>query len=256
MENTYSQFKDKVALVTGATSGIGEATALAFARSGANVVVTGVQQEEGESLVKRIRDEGGDALFVKVDVTNQTDVDNMMAEVSNAYGRLDYAYNNAGIEGETAATAESSDENWNRVLDINLTGVWRCMRAELPLLLASGGGAIVNCASVAGVMGFAGTGPYVASKHGVIGLTKAAALEYAARNIRVNAVCPGVIATPMVDRVTQHNEAAVQQLSSVAPLGRMGTAEEIAAAVLWLCSDASGFVVGHALVLDGGWTVG
>lgn len=256
MENRYSQFKDKVALITGATSGIGKATALAFAQSGAEVVVTGVQQDEGESVVKQIQDDGGDAIFVNVDVTNQADVDKMMAEVSKTYGRLDYAYNNAGIEGETAATAESSEENWNRVLDINLTGVWRCMRAEIPLILASGGGALVNCSSVAGVMGFAGTGPYVASKHGVIGLTKAAALEYATQNIRVNAVCPGVIHTPMVDRVTYQNEAAVQQLSSVAPLGRMGTAEEIAAAVLWLCSDESGYVVGHPLVLDGGWTVG
>jgi len=256
MEKRYSQFRDKVAFITGATSGIGEATALAFARSGAKVVVSGVQQDEGERVVRQIHDEGGDAIFVNLDVTKQADIDNMMTEILKAYGRLDFAYNNAGIEGETAATAECSEENWHRVIDINLTGVWRCMKAEIPLMLASGGGAIVNCSSVAGVMGFAGSGPYVASKHGVIGLTKSAALEYAPHNIRINAVCPGVIATPMVDRVTHHNEAAIQQLSSMAPLGRMGTAQEIADAVLWLCSDEAGFAVGHPLVLDGGWTVG
>lgn len=256
MQTIYSEFRDKVAVITGATSGIGKAAALAFARSGAKVVVSGVERGNGEEVVRHIHEEGGDAFFVNVDVTKQADIDNLMAEVSRVYGRLDYAYNNAGIEGETAETAESSEENWSRVLDINLTGVWRCMRAELPLILASGGGAIVNCSSVAGVKGFAGTSPYVASKHGVIGLTKAAALEYASRNIRVNAVCPGVVATPMVDRVTQQDAAAVEQLSSVAPLGRMGSPEEIAAAVLWLCSDEAGFVVGHSLVLDGGWTVG
>lgn len=252
MQTPFFQFGGKVALITGATSGIGKATAQAFALCGARVVVSGIDEAEGQAVVDQIKLNDGEAVFVQADVTSQEDVDHLIQETLSTYGRLDYAFNNAGIEGVTALTAESTEENWERVLSVNLTGVWRCMKAEIPHMLANGGGAIVNCSSVAGLVGFAGSAPYVASKHGMIGLTKSAALEYAALGIRINAVCPGVIDTPMVERVTHDNPEMEQQLISQEPIARMGTPEEIADAVLWLCSDSASFVVGHPLVVDGG----
>ncbi|MEW6300216.1 MAG: SDR family oxidoreductase [Thermodesulfobacteriota bacterium] len=244
----------KVALVTGGGSGIGRAAALAFAREGAKVVVSDVVIDGGEETVRLIKAAGGQAVFVKADVARPAEVDALIARVVDTYGRLDCAFNNAGIEGTMAQTADCSEENWDRTIAINLKGVWLCLKAEIPQMLKQGGGAIVNTASVAGVVGFAGLPAYVASKHGVVGLTKSAALEYAKQGIRVNAVCPGVIRTPMVERLFRDNPAAGETIAAMEPVGRMGTPEEIAGAVVWLCSDAASFVTGLAMAVDGGLT--
>jgi len=180
------------------------------------------------------------------------DVQALVVAAVQRYGRIDCAFNNAGIEGENAATADCSEENWNRVLSTNLRGIWLCMKHEIPQMLSQGNGAIVNMSSIAGLVGFGGLPAYVASKHGVVGLTKTAALEYATQGIRINAVCPGVIRTDMIDRLTGGDLAAEAQFTEMEPLGRMGRPEEVAAAVLWLCSDAASFVTGHAMVVDGG----
>jgi NAD(P)-dependent dehydrogenase (short-subunit alcohol dehydrogenase family) len=245
--------KGKVALVTGASSGIGRATALAFAREGARVVVSDVQIDGGEETVRLILDAGGEAVFVHANVADAAEVEAMVRRAVEVFGRLDYAFNNAGIEGLTAPTAECTEENWDRVIDINLKGVWLCMRFEIPEMLRQGGGAIVNCSSVAGLVGFPGIPAYSASKHAILGLTRTAALEYAQQGLRVNAVCPGVIRTAMVERFTHQDPQAEAQLVAREPVGRMGTPEEIAGAVLWLCSDAASFVTGHALAVDGGF---
>ncbi len=248
-----SSLKDKVAIITGAASGIGAASALAFAREGASVVVADVQIPRGEELVARIQGLDGKAIFIKCDVSNESDVRNMVAKCVEKFGRLDCAFNNAGIEGETAETLVSTNENWDKVMNINLKGVWQCMKYEIPEMLKHGKGSIVNCSSIAGVVGFVGMGAYTASKHGIIGLTQVAALEYASKNTRINAICPGVIDTPMVERVTQNDPKATSELLKGEPIGRMGRPEEIAQAALWLCSDASSFVTGHPLIADGGW---
>lgn len=245
-------FEGNVAVITGATSGIGQATAIAFARQGAKVVVSGIDDDQGEETVRMIADAGGTAIYVHADVAVTDEVESLMATTVETWGRLDIGFNNAGIEGAQASTADCTLENWDRVLAINLTGVWLCMRAQIPRMLASGGGSIVNCSSVAGLVGFLASPAYVASKHGVIGLTKAAALDYAARGIRVNAVCPGVIETPMVERATRGSAEAIERVTSQEPMGRMGQPEEIADAVLWLCSDGASFVTGHSLTVDGG----
>lgn len=246
------QLEGKVALVTGGSSGIGRATALAFARAGAKVVVSDVAVQGGEETARLIREAGGDAVFIRTDVSQPDEVEALIRQAVETYGRLDCAFNNAGIEGESAPTAECSLANWQRVLAINLTGVWLCMRYEIAQMLRQGGGAIVNTASVAGLVGFRGIPAYVASKHGIVGLTRTAALEYATAGIRVNAVCPGVIQTPMIERFTAGNPAALQQLLALEPIGRLGRPEEVAEAVVWLCSDAASFVTGHALAVDGG----
>lgn len=243
----------KVALVTGAASGIGRATALAFADAGARVVVSDVSPQGGEETVALVRRAGGDAVFVRCDVANGADVENVVAATLRAYGRLDCAFNNAGIDGAQAPVGEYPEEAWNRVLAVNLTGVWQCMRHELRVM-ADKGGAIVNNASILGVVGFANAGAYVAAKHGVLGLTKTAAIEYATRKVRVNAVCPGFIETPMLAHAGLLQDPALKKmLTDLHPMKRLGASEEVARAVVWLCSDAASFVTGHPLLVDGGY---
>ncbi len=246
------QFAGKVALVTGGGSGIGRASALAFAREGATVVVADVDTRGGDETVRLIHDEGGNAIFIRTNVARSSEVAALIDTVIATYHRLDYAHNNAGIEGRRGLTAECSEDNWDQVIDINLKGVWLCMKYEITEMLKHGGGAIVNTSSVAGLVGTQGVPAYVASKHGIVGLTKAAALEYARQGIRVNAVCPGAVDTPMIDRVTGGDPRARAQISDAEPIGRMAQPEEIAAAVIWLCSEASAFVTGHTMVVDGG----
>lgn len=242
-------FKGKVAIVTGGTSGIGKATAIAFAEKGAKVVV--VDWVENEETLDLIKASGGEAIFVKCDVSKATDVKAMVEKTIAVFGRIDYAFNNAGIEGANAKTADCTEENFDRTIGINLKGIWLCMKYEIPEILKQGKGVIVNCSSVAGLVGFGGLPAYVASKHGVIGLTKTAALEYAKLGIRVNAVCPGVIKTPMMDRLTGNKKEAEEQFTGLEPVGRMGQPEEIANAVVWMCSDGASFVTGLAMAVDG-----
>ncbi|MER2996685.1 SDR family oxidoreductase [Pontibacter populi] len=244
-------FKDKVAIVTGGSFGIGRATAILFARRGAKVAV--VDWIEDRETVDSITSAGGEAIFIKCDVSKDADVSSMVEQTINKFGRLDYAFNNAGIEGESAPTHEVTEENFDKVIGINLKGVWLCMKYQIPQMLKQGKGAIVNCSSIAGVIGFPGIPIYTASKHAVIGITKTAALEYATQGIRVNAVCPGVIQTPMIDRFIEKNNTTREAMASGEPIGRFGEPEEIAEAAIWLCSDASSFTTGHALVVDGGW---
>ncbi len=243
----------KVALVTGGSSGIGRATALVFARKGAKVVVADVLTEGGEGTVSRIRDAGGEAIFVKTDVSKAADVMALVDDAVSTYGRLDCAFNNAGILGVNAPTADCNEDNWDHVIDINLKGVWLCMKYEIPQMLKQGSGAIVNTASIAGLVGFQGLPAYCATKGGIIQLTKTAALEYATKGIRINAVCPGVIRTPMVEQATGGKPELEAQFTALEPVRRMGTPEEIAEAVVWLCSDAASFVTGHPMVVDGGF---
>lgn len=247
----YNNLKNKVALVTGASFGIGKATAIAFARQGAKVVVADISEDH--ETVSQIKQEGGEAVFFRCNVADADEIKSLINKTIELYGRIDFAFNNAGIEGTAASTHDCSKENWDKTLAVNLTGVWLCMKYQIPHMLEQGGGAIVNCASVAGLVGFPNLPAYTASKHAVIGLTKTAALEYARQNIRINAVCPGVIKTPMIDRFTGNNKEAEKQFESMEPVGRLGQPEEVASAVLWLCSSEASFVTGQALAVDGGW---
>lgn len=246
-------FDGKVALVTGAGSGIGRATALAFAHSRAAVVVSDVNDESGSETVSLIEQAGGRAVYVRCDVADAAAVDTLIDKAVETYGRLDFAHNNAGIS--SPAANEWDEATWNLAVSINLTGVMHCMRAAAEAMLKSGGGAMVNTASIAGIVGNASQPAYVATKHALMGLTKHGALKWAKDGIRVNAVCPGVIETAMTEsvaKVPQYREA----MENMTPMGRMGQPEEIAAAVLWLCSDQASFVTGHPLVVDGGATAG
>lgn len=248
METT---FRNKVVVVTGGSSGIGKATALSFAQKGAKVVVVDwIENNETTSLLKKT---GAKFLFIKCDVSKESEVKAMVEKTIETFGRLDYAFNNAGIEGKSAPTQDCTEENWDKVIGINLKGIWLCMKYEIPEILKQGKGAIVNCASVAGLVGFAGLPAYVASKHAVVGLTKTAALENAKLGIRINAVCPGIIATPMMDRLIKNDKEAEKQFVGLEPVGRFGQPEEIANAVIWLCSDQASFVTGHAMAVDGGF---
>jgi NAD(P)-dependent dehydrogenase (short-subunit alcohol dehydrogenase family) len=245
----------KVAFVTGAANGIGSAAALAFARDGASVLAADISEQGSRDTVRAIEELGGRALAVTCDVTRAGDIEAALDKGLETYGGLDFAFNNAGSEQAITATADLTEEEWDRIVRVNLRSVFLCMKHEIPLMLKRGGGAIVNTSSGAGVKGIAGQAAYCAAKFGVIGLSKAAALDYAAQNIRVNAVCPGIIDTPMMERFTGGTSKGVARVIAQEPVGRMGKPEEIAAAVIWLCSDPAAFVVGHALVIDGGQTV-
>ena len=244
----------KVALVTGASSGIGRASALAFAQQGAKVIVNAdVNVKGGEETVHIIEEAGGQATFIKADVSVAAEVEAMVMKAIEIYGRLDYAHNNAGISPRSIALIDYTEEDWDRIVNINLKGMWLCMKYEIPQMLKQGKGAIVNTGSVGSLGAIPNALGYIVSKHGVLGLTKAAAVEYAKAGIRINAVCPGVIATPMIERNYGKESEAARM--SQRPIERLGTTEEIAEAVVWLCSDAASFVIGHAMVVDGGKTI-
>lgn len=245
-----TSLKNKVAVVTGSAFGIGRATALAFAKKGAKVVL--VDWSEDPETLNQIIASGGEAIFIKCDVSKATDVKVMVEKTIATYGQIDCAFNNAGIEGTPASTLDCTEENWDKTMNINLKGIWLCMKYEIPEMLKRGKGAIVNCSSVAGLIGYPGLPAYVASKHAVIGITKTAALEYAKEGIRVNAVCPGVIKTAMMDRLTGEKKEEEDKFISIEPMARMGLPEEIANSVVWMCSDEASFVTGHAMAVDGG----
>ena len=249
------RLKDNVALVTGGGSGIGRASALAFAREGAKVVIVDVAVSGGEDTVKMIEKAGGEAIFFKADVTNAAEVEGSINKTLETYSRLDCAFNNAGGGGEVATTAECTKENWDYVINVHLTGVWLCMKYEIREMLKQGSGAIVNTASIFGLVGEdAGMPAYTAAKHGVVGLTKAAALEYAKANIRINAVCPGTIRTPSIVRFSEMDPQSEIRITQRHPIGRLGDPLEVAEAVVWLCSAAASFVTGLAMAVDGGYT--
>jgi NAD(P)-dependent dehydrogenase (short-subunit alcohol dehydrogenase family) len=247
------QLDGKVALITGGGRGIGRATALAMAREGARVVIANRSVDEGEDVVRLIVEAGGDAIFVRTDITRTAEVETLIARTVERYGRLDCAFNNAGYEGRRVPTAEVPEEDWERALRTNLTGVWLCMKYAIRQMLDQGGGVIVNMSSVVGHVGLPGLSPaLVASHHGIIGLTRQAALEYAKQGIRINAVCPTVTNTPRLARTHGDSQEVMARLAARNPSGRIGEPEDAAAAVVWLCSDAASFVVGHTLVVDGG----
>lgn len=248
----------KVALVTGSGSGIGRASAIAFAREGASVAVADIDVAGGEETVRLITDAGGRASFIETDVSKRDQVDDLIAKTVDLYGGLDCAHNNAGIEGAAADTHEYPEEDWDAIVSVNLKGVWLSMRAEIPVMLERGGGAIVNTASTFGLVAVPNCCGYVATKHAVAGLTKAAALENARRGIRINAVCPGAVDTPLLDRffdgiAPDDPQALSDAYAEQEPIGRLGRPEEIGEAVVWLCSDAASFITGTPMPVDGGW---
>ena len=249
-----NKFEGKVVLITGANSGIGQASALAFAREGARVVLAARRVQQGEDTVRLMKQNGGDAIFVKTDVSNSAEVEALMRATIEMYGRLDFAVNNAGTAGNLGPAAEMSEEEWDSVIGTNLKGVWLCLKHEIALMTRQGGGSIVNMSSVLGLLGTSlGASAYVASKHAIIGLTKATALEYASQGIRINAVCPGYIKTALIEGATSNQEVN-DQLIAAHPIGRLGNPDEVAETVIWLCSDAASFVTGHSLVVDGGFS--
>jgi NAD(P)-dependent dehydrogenase (short-subunit alcohol dehydrogenase family) len=255
MPNNNGSLAGKVAFVTGAANGIGRAAVQAFARGGADVVLADLSEEGIQETARLVEEAGGKALAVKCDVSRADDVRAALDKTTETFGRLDFAFNNAGVEQPVTPAADVTEEEWDRLIDIDLRGVFLCMKYEIPLMLRQGGGAIVNTGSGAAVKGIAGQAAYCAAKFGMIGLTKAAALDYANSNIRANAVCPGYVDTPMMQRFTGGTPEGRQKVIDNVPAGRPATPEEIAAAVVWLCSDAAAYVVGHAMVIDGGQTV-
>lgn len=246
------RFEGKTAFITGAASGIGRATAIAFAAEGARVVITDRVEAALQETAERVKAAGGEVLTITCDVSNPDDVSAAVAKAVKAFGRVDCAFNNAGVENKAAPLHEIKLEEWDRVLDINLRGTFICMKHEIAQMLNQGGGVVVNTSSGAGIRGVAGGASYAASKHAIIGMTKSAALDYAKQKIRVNAVLPGNIATPMMDRFTQGD---IQKAIDLEPVGRLGKPDEIAEAVLWMCSDLGGFVTGASIVVDGGWSL-
>jgi NAD(P)-dependent dehydrogenase (short-subunit alcohol dehydrogenase family) len=247
-------FRDKVALVTGAASGMGLATAQAFADAGAAVALVDIDEEAVASAADKLAGGGGKAIGIRCNVADEADVATMVERTVSTFGRLDAAFNNAGVQSPALEIADVSGEEFDRVNAINLRGVWTCMKHELRHMRKQDSGAIVNCSSIGGLIGLPGRAAYHATKHGVIGLTRSAALEYASRGIRINAVCPGTIDTPMVSQMLQKEPEAMKEILRNQPIGRLGRADEIASAVLWLCSPGASFVIGHALVVDGGFT--
>ena len=254
-DGTASEFSSRAGIITGSSSGLGRAAAIAFAELGASLVLADIDAEAGEETAELVRSVGGQALFLTTDVTNPEQVGAMVSGCVAAFGSLDFAVNNAGTTGKGGRTGEYDIADWHKTVGINLDGVFHCLRAELPIMAAAGKGAIVNVASGAGLVGFPGLPAYVASKHGVVGLTKASALEYAPVGVRINAVCPGSTRTAMLESYMKGSPKIEKMMVAGVPLGRLGRPEEIAAAILWLCSDASSFVVGHALAVDGGSVV-
>jgi len=243
---------DKVALITGAGSGIGRATALLFADRGVSVAVADVDVAGGEETVQMVTSSGGEAIFVECDVSDEQQVQMIVDRTVSAFGRLDYAHNNAGIDGAMAPLADQPTGEYDRVTAVNLRGVFLGMKYQIPVMIGQGGGAIVNTASALGLIGFSDMAPYVASKHGVNGLTKNAALEYATAGIRVNALCPGVVRTTMIDQIMATMPGFEEQILATTPMGRLAEPKEMAEVVVWLCSDAASYVTGHMLVADGG----
>lgn len=252
-----NRFENKTVLVTGGATGIGFAAAWRFAAEGANVVIASRSTDTGTRAVQQLKEAGGEATFVRTDVTQAAQVEQLIRGIEKTHGRIDAAFNNAGTEGELASVAEDSEENYQRIFDVNAKGLWLCLKHEIKHMQAHGGGAIVNNASIAGLIGFPHLGLYAASKHAVLGLTKSAALENGALGIRVNAVSPALIETDMAQRVLSAQTDPKQTAASfraMHPIGRFGKPEEIAAAVAWLCSDDASFVLGHSLTVDGGFT--
>ncbi|MBL8172508.1 MAG: SDR family oxidoreductase [Acidobacteria bacterium] len=248
-----SQFAGKVALVTGGNAGIGRATALEFARNGAKVVISGRREKEGNEVVAEIKAAGGEAIFVKTDVSKENEVKALIDQTLVTFGRLDFAFNNAGVEQNLTPLPEQTEETYDQIMDINVKGVWLSLKHQIPAMLKTGGGAIVNNSSVAGLVGMGMVPIYVASKHAVVGLTKSVALEYAKQNVRVNAVAPAAVETRMYQDFANTPQMK-QMLNAAHPVGRVGQPEEIASAVLWLCSDSASFVTGQTFPIDGGYT--
>jgi NAD(P)-dependent dehydrogenase (short-subunit alcohol dehydrogenase family) len=242
----------KVAIITGGSSGIGRATAVALAKDGVKIAIAARRAKEGEETVRLVNEAGSEGTFVKTDVANEDDVRSLVEKTVKTYGRLDYAFNNAGIEETMTPLVDQTSDIFDQIMNVNVKGVWLCMKHEIPEMIRTGGGAIVNMSSGAGVIGFPQMPIYIASKHAVLGLTKSAALEYAKSGIRINAVAPGGVETDMLKRADEDNKQFVETLKSMHPIGRIGKPEEIANAVVWLLSDKASFVLGHTLLVDGG----
>lgn len=251
--NTY--FQDKIVLITGGAQGMGFDTAKAFANQGARIVIADYNEKQAQLAAESINNLGQTAISIPCDVSKENDIKQMMDQIIKVFGRLDAAFNNAGIQSPSTNIADLTSDEYDRILDINLKGVWLCMKYELLQMRQQGNGAIVNCSSLGGLVGGAGRAAYHAAKHGVLGLTKSAALEYATQNIRINAVCPGTIDTPMVEKMFETGDLSREDLARVQPIGRLGKGSEIADTVLWLCSPSSSFVIGQSISVDGGYTI-